>query len=341
MSTEPVLHSLAISQVILNYANAQGASNDACLLGTEITQALLENPEALITPQQEMRLIENIMASLSHIPALGFELGMQYNVSTFGTWGFALRTSRNVREALECAIRYLPLSTAYCSFKIAAVLDELIIYADPSDIPTHLQQFLLERDIGTTINLIHELSFNGRPIKRLELAGPPLPYVHRIAELSGLTVHSHAQRTAIIVNLHDANRPLPTFDPHLIRLLEDQCRHLLTNRKIGGIAGQVRQQLLSTQGLLASLDDIARALNTSTRQLRRKLEAEGTSFRIIIEETRQQLATQLLDMTNMKLDEVAVYLGYADTASFSRAFRRWENVSPGQYRLKIGIISTS
>lgn len=332
MFTEPVLHSLAISQVMLNYAKARGVSNDACLLGTEITQALLENPEALITPQQEMRLIENIMASLTHIPGLGFELGMQYNVSTFGTWGFALRTSRNVREALECAIRYLPLSTAYCSFNIIAMRDELIIYADPSGIPSHLQQFLLERDIGTTINLIHELSLNGRPIKRLELAGPSLPYVNRLAELSGLTVHSHAHRTAIIMSLQDANRPLPMFDEHLVRLLEDQCRHLLNKRKIDGLTGQVRQQLLSAQGLLASLDDIAKALNTSSRQLRRNLEAEGTSFRIIIEETRQQLATQLLDTTSMKLDEVAMYLGYADTASFSRAFRRWENISPGQYR---------
>ncbi len=334
MPIEPVLHSLAISQVILNYANAQGVTNDVCLVGTGITPALIENPEALITPAQEMRLIENIMAELSHIPTLGFELGLQYSVSTFGTWGFALRTSKNVREALEYAIRYLPLSTAYCSFNIVCVADELVVYANPDGIPAHLQQFLLERDIGTTINLIHELSFNGRPIKRLELAGTPLPYINRIAELSGLVVHSHAQRTAIIMNLDDANRPLPTFDPHLIRLLEDQCRHLLVHRKIDGVAGQVRQQLLSTQGFLDSLEDIAKALNTSTRQLRRKLEAEDTSFRIILEETRQQLATQLLDMTSMKLDEIALYLGYADTASFSRAFRRWEHISPGQYRLE-------
>lgn len=44
------------------------------------------------------------------------------------------------------------------------------------------------------------------------------------------------------------------------------------------------------------------------------------------------MATRLLETTEMKLDEMAVLLGYSDTASFTRAFRRWFNRSPGDYR---------
>lgn len=335
MVTDPVLHSLTISQVMLNYAQAHGVDSDACLVGTGITSAMLQDPDALITPGQEMRLIENLMLALPDIPALGFELGMQYNVSTFGTWGFALRTSRTLREALERAIRYLPLSTAYCAFSARSEADEFIVSADPDSIPAHLRQFLLERDLGTAVNLTRELSLAGRSIMRLELVGRPLPYLDRLEALAGLPVRFNAGRNAMVMSMQDVIRPLPTYDERLVRLLEDQCSHLLASRKIGGIPGQVRQQLLGGLGLLASLDDVASALNTSPRNLRRKLDAEGTSFRAIVEEARQQLATQLLGMTAMKLDEVALHLGYADTASFARAFRRWQGVSPGQYRTQV------
>ena len=68
------------------------------------------------------------------------------------------------------------------------------------------------------------------------------------------------------------------------------------------------------------------------RSLRRKLEEEGTSFRDIVEAERRQLAMQLLQGTQMKLDEIALQLGYGDTASFTRAFRRWLGQAPGEYR---------
>ncbi|HUP92500.1 MAG TPA: AraC family transcriptional regulator [Solimonas sp.] len=332
--TEPVQHSLAISQVMLNYAAAHGLDPETCLAGTGIAPAQFQDAEALITREQEMRLIENLMLALPEVPAPGLDLGMQYNVSTFGTWGFVLRTSRTLREAVERAIRYLPLSTAYCAFSTVTRDDELLICADPSAIPAQLRQFLLERDLGTSVNLIRELNFAGRSIRRLEFAGRPPPYADRIVELCRVPVQFNRRGNCIVVSLTDFLKPLPTYDERLVRLLEDQCQQLLDRRQVGGIAGRVQQQLLQGSGLLATLDDVAKALNMSTRSLRRKLDAEHTSFRAIVEDARHQLATQLLEMTDMKLDEMATQTGYSDTASFTRAFRRWQGIAPGLYRAR-------
>ena len=65
MSSEPVLHSIAISQVMLHYAAEYGVEAHSCLPGTDITEDMLHDAEALITPEQEMCLIENL--SLIHI----------------------------------------------------------------------------------------------------------------------------------------------------------------------------------------------------------------------------------------------------------------------------------
>ena len=332
MAAQPVLHSLTISQVILNFASDHGIDADTCLAGTGITLAMLQDPNALATPEQEMRLIENLILALPDEVAPGFELGLRYTMSTFGTWGFTLRTSRTLREAVERAMRYIALSTAYCQFSSAVEGDSFVFCADPSGIPVQLRQFLLERDMGTALNLMRELQLTGRIGRHLEFAGPDGEAAERIRHLSGLPVRCKASRNAIVMDLKGATTPLPTFDEHLVRVLEDQCRQLMERRQIAGIAGQVRQKLLGGLGLVSSLDEVARALNLSSRSLRRRLDDEGTSFRDLVEETRRQLAEQMLSTTDMKLDELAVHLGYADTASFTRAFRRWHGVSPGQYR---------
>ncbi|MGB1498436.1 helix-turn-helix transcriptional regulator, partial [Alloalcanivorax venustensis] len=77
---------------------------------------------------------------------------------------------------------------------------------------------------------------------------------------------------------------------------------------------------------------MAAALALSPRSLRRKLEQEGVSYREIVEEERKQLAIQLLENTEMKIDELAAHLGYTDAGGFVRAFRRWLGCSPRDYR---------
>ena len=65
-----------------------------------------------------MQVIANVMHALGGSPAIGFELGLRYNIATFGLWGFTLRTCRSLRDAVQHAMRYLPLSTAYCQLSL-------------------------------------------------------------------------------------------------------------------------------------------------------------------------------------------------------------------------------
>lgn len=325
-------HPVAISQVMVNFAARYGVDARTCLLGTGIVEAQLRDADTLIAREQEMRLIENLMLALPDIPALGFELGLKYNVATFGIWGFALRTSRNLREANQCALRYLPLSTAYCRLAIFCDKHEYGTSIDASAIPHHLRQFLLERDIATTIRLLDELSLSGLPVLRLEFQGRPPAYADRIEVLSGIAPHYGCSRNAIVLRRQDAELPLPMYDMHLVRLLEEQCRAQLERRQVDGITGQVRQLLLGAAGLAASLEDVANQLAIAPRSLHRRLTEEGATFRNLVEAERKQLAVQLLENTEMKQDDLAFQLGYGDSTAFARAFRRWFGQAPSEYR---------
>lgn len=327
-----ILHPIAISQVMLNFAASYGVSADTCLLGTGIEPEQLSDAETLIRREQEMRLVENLMLALPEEPALGFKLGLQYNVSTFGIWGFALRTSPTLYQALQHALRYLPLSTAYCRMGILHDGETLGISMDASEIPRHLREFLLARDMATATNLVREISLSGVHVQDMTLRVPVLEHAEVIESLCGIRPRLGCEYNALLLPRSEADKPLTTFDPHLVRMLDEQCRQQLERRQQSGLTGQVRALLLGQLGLVAGIDDVAQALALSPRSLRRKLDAEGTTFRQIHEAERRQLSAQLLASTQMTLDEMAIHLGYSDTASFTRAFRRWHGMSPGEYR---------
>ena len=327
-----IQHPVAIAQVMVNFAARHGVDVETCLLGTGIAEAQLHDPDALIAREQEMRLIENLILALPQLPALGFELGLQYTVATFGVFGFVMRISQNLRDAVESALRYLPLSTAYCVLEAFADQDEFGVSADPSAIPQHLRQFLLERDTATAMNLLRELGLSGVRVQRLEYQGRAPDHAARIHSLCGIAPQYGSARNAIVIHRQDAETVLPMYDAHLVRLLEHQCRAQLERRQVAGVVGQVRQLLLGPLGLTASIEDVAHALAMAPRSLRRRLEEDGSSFRNVVEAERKQLAARLLEGTEMKIDEVALQLGYGDTASFTRAFRRWFDQTPGDYR---------
>ena len=329
---EPILHPIVIGQVMINFAAKYGVDKETCLLGTGIGDEQLADGEALITRSQEMRLVENIILALPTEPALGFKLGLQYKVATFGVWGFALRTSRTLRDAISVAIRYLPLSTAYSRLHLIENEECLGVVVDADQIPAELRQFLLERDIATSINLLNELSLSGVSYSRLELKGDRPSYADYIEAAFGVRPIFNSPKNIMYISKVDADQSLPTYDAQLVHLMKNQCQQQLRLRQQSGITGQVRQQILGSLGLVASLEEVSSALAMSARSLRRKLESEGTNFKQLLDKERQSSALQLLRSSDMKLEELAFHLGYTDTASFSRAFRRWQGCSPGEYR---------
>ena len=325
-------HPVAISQVMVNFAASYGVDAQTCLLGTGIVETQLRDADALLAREQEMRLIENLMLALSHVPALGFELGLKYNIATFGIWGFALRSSRNLREANQRALRYLPLSTAYCELAVFGDKHEYGISIDASAIPDHLRQFLLERDMATAIRLFDELALSGLHVLRLEFQGRPPAHVDRINALSGIALRYGCARNAIVLRRQDVELPLPMYDEHLVRLMEEQCRAHMERRQVGGVSGRIQQVLLGTAGLAASLEEVASELAIAPRSLHRRLTEEGTTFRNLVEMERKKLAMQLLENTELKQDDIALQLGYGDATTFTRAFRRWFGQTPSEYR---------
>jgi transcriptional regulator GlxA family with amidase domain len=82
-----------------------------------------------------------------------------------------------------------------------------------------------------------------------------------------------------------------------------------------------------------SLDDIARRVASSRRQLQRAYaEIGSTTFREHLTAVRMDRAGDMLSTRGLTVREVAHRVGYRQPAQFAKAFRRHHGASPSTFR---------
>ena len=91
---------------------------------------------------------------------------------------------------------------------------------------------------------------------------------------------------------------------------------------------------MRVRGGKATLAKAARRLQVTPRTLQRRLVDEGVSFGGLLTEVRRTQAERLLARSEEPIAAVAQQVGYADTATFARAFRGWTGTTPGQFRAR-------
>jgi AraC-like DNA-binding protein len=127
--------------------------------------------------------------------------------------------------------------------------------------------------------------------------------------------------------------PWQMRNTEIIRANEPMLDNLLKSLRTGDIAGKVRWQLLDALDKeLPSEEAIAQALHMSPRTLQRRLKAENTSYGEVVQQTRMQLAQQLLASPDISATEVGLACGFSDASAFTRAFKRWTGTTPSDYR---------
>lgn len=319
-------------QLLVQIGAEHGLGAAQCLADTQIDAAHLFDADSQVTAAQEMQVMRNLQRQLPEVSGLGLQAGLRLRLSTHGILGYALLSSATLREALAMMLRYLDLAYAYCDVRIEEQPPEAHILIDDTAAPADVRQFVLERTVGGAHALTHEMLGRNFPVRRLQFRFARPEHAGRYAQLVGVTPQFEAGRNLIVVDSALLDQALPQANALTQRLCEEQCRLLLNQRRRrSGLAEAVRNQLLRTPEQMPEIEAIAAVLNLSDRTLRRRLVAEGTSYRDLADEVRCTLAEGWLG-ARLTVEEVASRLGFSEASSFIRAFKRWTGRTPGRLR---------
>jgi AraC-like DNA-binding protein len=150
----------------------------------------------------------------------------------------------------------------------------------------------------------------------------------------GCPVKCRSRRDAIFFRASDLDLPFVTYNAELLEMLTPQLDHQLAQRRNQQTCTEkvkwVLKRLLG--GPRPELTDVARELGMSSRTLQRRITEEGTNFRRLLNDARQELARYYLMEPSLGVNEIAYLLSYEDRSSFFRAFHEWEGKPPRRWR---------
>jgi len=190
--------------------------------------------------------------------------------------------------------------------------------------------------VAVMLNLMRDLCGAGFAPTEARFAHRPPEDVSPFRKFFGPALRFDAEQYGLAFATAWLSRALPHDDPELRRLLQNQI-DALEARYGNDFPGQVRSVLRSA--LLtdaAGADRIAALFSVHSRTLSRHLNSYGTSYRELLDESRFEIARQMLEDSSLDVRRIADMLGYADASAFTRAFRRWSGTTPARWRARNG-----
>jgi AraC-like DNA-binding protein len=207
----------------------------------------------------------------------------------------------------------------------------MINFTAPSNLTAELQRFVVERAMAATARVIHDIYEKSFELDafHLQYSAPqhllrPLP-----EKFLGASILFNQKNNLLQFEAIQLSPQLPHANPNTAAMCERLCKELIGQRHTTLTTTMIVRDFLmnAPTGTLLKLNYIADRLHSSERTLKRRLQNENTSFRLIQNEVLHQRANELL-LKKLSLTQVAELLGFSDLSTFSQAYKRWTGLAP-------------
>ncbi len=322
-------HRIGSIKRIADYLLARGVAPADLLQRLGLPSTLLLHEDMWVNRRDSLQLAHDIARVLSD-PLAGLHISELIQFSDYGYWGDGIMTAGTVKESIAFACRQIErietgtrITPLWGSGNVRLrVSFEGTPEADPRQ---HLEAALL------TMRQLLDLAAEPVPARaRLprtcvprtgmeRLLGPDLEFGGEFAELE----------------LDSDVLALPLRPP-----TDTEKRRFRTEQTTSSVNDTARGVLRVLKVLLSEDEPptaraVSNQLGMNLRTMQRHLTAWGVSFEEILDQLRYGAALSHLRGGELRITDIAVQLGYSDSAHFTRAFRRWTGASPKQAQRKL------
>lgn len=325
------------SRLIARVLGLHARELPALLAQTNVSVDQLMQDDTLLTSSQQMQILQNALR-LANDEMFGLRLGECLTPTTHGAMGFLASSSPNLLIALRAFETYLPTRSDFSHLELKRSKDywECYCYFDV-ELDADVHRVISEAYASILFQCAEFIL--GQPVEgaRTCFSFAEPEYSHRYAEFLPGDIEFSSPQLILKVPANLCNTPNAAANHENYSLALRQCQLMLQKLPLttNNCTHRLQRLMLSHPPGVLSEEEAAAMLFISKRTLARRLKLEGRSFRSIRDEILSQQASSYLQSSDMSVDAIAAILSYHDSSNFRRAFKRWFQLTPDEYRKQV------
>ena len=296
-----------------------------------------KDPESRISAERVSQLIE-YCNHLKERHDFAITVAENFHPGTFHTLGYAMMASNNLYDAFKRIERYKKVVSNTCSIKIeeGPKVCKLVLtpFLYESTNRPVLSQNSIIIFIATLVKFARECASHNFKPQEVNLnwsnTGGTFQF---LGDFFDCLVNFDQDEISFSCNTTILKEPLLGGNPLITQSHEKMLNEFLSRLDKNDVVQIVKNSIHDMLPLgTPTQTDIAKQIGMSLRNLQRKLSEQDACYRDLLEETRKKLALEYITQSHLSLSEVGYLVGFANIGNFNRAFKRWTNFAPGEYR---------
>ncbi len=323
---------------VIRTISAAGVDPAPLMQAAGIDANILIDPEARV-PVESMSKLWLMAEEASQDETLGLRVPQHLATSSLFDLQGLIESAPTVAEGWNLFEHYMPVLSTGLNVRLENIDDtqnrnKYVVSLEPTRPVKTMTQAgdatvavivgnLRDSALGITITNIELVRDEPKdPAEFERILGAPVSYNHKHLRI-------HFQSSIPLTT------PQESADPLLEQALRVVLKNYLDRMSGDQFSEQVRREIIQViAGQEPSLERIAERLHMSSRTLQRRLVADGSNYRDVVNEVRQGMALGLVRDTEANFTDIAYQLGFRDASNFSRVFRRWFGATPSEFRPK-------
>lgn len=321
------------AEKIVKAVVARGITAESLYQSVNFDPTVLEDPDTRMPFVQLVAMYEKA-AELTGDDDFGLHIGESVDLSAFDVVGYCALNSSTLGAAFARVARYHSIWTDGALFTLESENETSAVVYSYVERPNSETRQDTEMTLATVTTLCRRIATPdfGPTLVEFQHAAPADLSEHQRLFNCPMNFNTHANRLSFPSSF--LSLPIAKADASLCALLDRHAEELLVKYPPrDSLIDQVRNVIAEEfRGGEASLERVADRLGLTPRTLQRKLQEVGTSYNDVLDQLRRQLAMRYLREPRMAICEVAYLLGFSESSSFHRAFKRWTGLTPKDFR---------